>query len=67
MAFKVSVRGSRRLIEELEQRGWWFDGPNGGWMNYHVRNDDGMLLPFGTIEEVCKYLDIEADESVDHT
>jgi hypothetical protein len=28
MAFKVSVRGSRRLIEELEQRGWWFDGPN---------------------------------------
>jgi hypothetical protein len=36
-------------------------------MNYHVRNDDGMLLPFGTIEEVCKYLDIEADEYVDHT
>ena len=55
---------SRRvqLVEELERRGWWFDGPNGGWMHQEVRNDDGMLLPFGTLEEACNYLDIEADE-----
>ena len=51
-----------RLAEELERRGWWFDGPNGGWMHHDVRNDDGMLRPFGTLEEVCNYLDIEADQ-----
>ena len=49
-----------RLAEELERRGWWFDGPNGGWMHNDVCNDDGMLLPFGTLEESCAYLGIEA-------
>jgi hypothetical protein len=62
MAIKLLLRGRHRLAEELERRGWWFDASSGGWMNYHVRNDDGMLLPFGTVEEVCRYLDIKADE-----
>ena len=61
------------LAEELERRGWWFDGPDGGWM--HNRNDDGMLLPFGTLEEACAYLGItsrdhpsfETDESEEVT
>jgi hypothetical protein len=26
------------------------------------RNDDEMLSPFGTVEQICNYLDIKADE-----
>jgi hypothetical protein len=61
MAVKSTARGDRRLIEELERRGWWFEGPNGAWVHYHVQNHDGTLLPFG-IEELCKFLNIDIDE-----
>jgi hypothetical protein len=61
----VTARGRDRLAEELERRGWWFDGPNGGWMNDDVRDDDGLLLPFGTAEEVASYIDIDSDEYTD--
>jgi hypothetical protein len=54
--------GSLPLAIELKGRGWWFDGPNGGWMHNDVRNDDGMLLPCGTLQEVSDYLGIEAEE-----
>ena len=59
---KIDLDGLLPIAKELEGRGWWFNSPNGGWVHSEERTDDGILLPFGTLQEVCDYLGIEAEE-----
>ena len=48
------------MREEIEKLGWGYV-PMHGWIHPDVRDDDGKLRYFDSVEDVCRYINIEEE------